>query len=383
MKKSFLLMMVALLVFACAPKDRAVVDVLVKNASDKEIVLSKLHVNQIKVVDTLKLDSKGAVRYNVPVGEATPEFYYLSYGKKRLVSLLLCGGDKVKVSVDTLGQGLEIEGSEESVRLAGIESEAHSFTAQFDSLSYALVDAVNAKDSKKANELQYALGRHFIKYKRSAVAEIMKNPYSFTNVTLLYQKLNENLPLFGDVTDVAYFKRVKDSLQSVYPNSVYVMSLKEEVARLENTLALTNRLKEAQEQAYPELSLPDINAKEQKLSSLLGKPFVLVFWVSSVAQQKMFNHDLKELYSKYHPKGLEIYQVSADVDKAAWATVVKEQQLPWINVCDGFGAQSISLHTYGITTLPAMFIFDKQGTIVAKNIFEKGALDRELAKLSY
>ena len=289
----------------------------------------------------------------------------------------------MKVSVDTLGQGLEIEGSEESVRLAGIESEAHSFTAQFDSLSYALVDAVNAKDSKKANELQYALGRHFIKYKRSAVAEIMKNPYSFTNVTLLYQKLNENLPLFGDVTDVAYFKRVKDSLQSVYPNSVYVMSLKEEVARLENTLALTNRLKEAQEQAYPELSLPDINAKEQKLSSLLGKPFVLVFWVSSVAQQKMFNHDLKELYSKYHPKGLEIYQVSADVDKAAWATVVKEQQLPWINVCDGFGAQSISLHTYGITTLPAMFIFDKQGTIVAKNIFEKGALDRELAKLSY
>ena len=71
-------MMVALLVFACAPKDRAVVDVLVKNASDKEIVLSKLQVNQIKVVDTLKLDSKGAVRYNVPVGEATPEFYYLS-----------------------------------------------------------------------------------------------------------------------------------------------------------------------------------------------------------------------------------------------------------------------------------------------------------------
>ena len=216
-----------------------------------------------------------------------------------------------------------------------------------------------------------------------AVADIMKNPYSFTNVTLLYQQLNENLPLFGDMTDVAYFKRVADSLQTVYPNSVYVRSLKDEVAKKENMLALSNRLKAAEELAYPELSLPDTKSEVHKLSSLLGKPFILIFWTSTVAQQKMFNHDLKELYKKYNPKGLEIYQVSADVDKASWATIVKEQELPWINVCDGFGAQSTALHTYGVSTLPAMFIFDKEGTIVAKNIFDKAALERELAKLSY
>lgn len=383
MKKSFLLVMAALSIVSCGPKDSAVVNVEVPGAAGKEIVLSKLQVNQIKVVDTLKLDSKSAVKYNVSVAEDMPDFYYLSYNRKRLASMLLKGGDKVNVSVDTLGGDLKIEGSEESVKLAEIEAKVHQFTAKFDSLSYELVSAVEANESEKVDRLQHELGRHFIAYKRAAVADIMKNPYSFTNVTLLYQQLNENLPLFGDMTDVAYFKRVADSLQTVYPNSVYVRSLKDEVAKKENMLALSNRLKAAEELAYPELSLPDTKSEVHKLSSLLGKPFILIFWTSTVAQQKMFNHDLKELYKKYNPKGLEIYQVSADVDKASWATIVKEQELPWINVCDGFGAQSTALHTYGVSTLPAMFIFDKAGTIVAKNIFDKAALDRELAKLSY
>ena len=64
-------------------------------------------------------------------------------------------------------------------------------------------------------------------------------------------------------------------------------------------------------------------------------------------------------------------------------TVVKEQELPWINVCDGLGANSIALHTYGITTLPTMFVFNKEGDVVAKNVFDKAALDKELSKLSY
>lgn len=383
MKKSFLSALAALVLFSCGPKESATINVDIQGAGSKEVVLSKLYVNQIKVLDTLKLNSNGAGKYTVAVGEQTPDFFYLSYNRKRLASLVLKGGDKVSVSVDTLGQNLAVEGSEESVRLAEIENKVHSFTAKFDSLSHELISAVEAKDNKKAEELQYAVSRHFIKYKRAAVAEIMNNPYSFTNVTLMYQKLNENLPLFGDLTDVAYFKRVSDSLKSVYPNSVYVKSLQDEATRLENVMALNNRIKTAEQLAYPELSLPDTQAQTQKLSSLLGKPFVLVFWTSTNAEQKMFNHELKELYAKYSPKGLQIYQVSADVDKAAWATVVKEQELPWISVCDGFGAQSIALHTYGIQKLPSMFIFDKQGNIVAKDIFNKASLDKELAKLAY
>ncbi|MBR4882515.1 MAG: hypothetical protein IKU18_01415, partial [Bacteroidales bacterium] len=288
MKKSFLLALAATALFSCGPKDSATVNVDVQGAGSKEVVLSKLHVNQVKVLDTVKLNANGAGKFSVKVGEQTPDFFYVSYNRKRLASLVVKGGDKVRVSVDTLGNNLVIKGSDESVRLAEIEGKVYEFTAKFDSLSYELVAAVEAKDNKKSDELQRALARHFIKYKRAAVTEIMKNPYSFSNVSLMYQKLNENLPLFGDIADVAYFKSVADSLQTVYPNSVYVKSMQEEAARLENIMAFNNRLKSAQEQAYPELALPDTQAQTQKLSSLLGKPFVLIFWTSTNAQQKMF-----------------------------------------------------------------------------------------------
>ena len=239
MKKSFLSALAALVLFSCGPKESATINVDIQGAGSKEVVLSKLYVNQVKVLDTLKLNSNGAGKYTVAVGEQTPDFFYLSYNRKRLASLILKGGDKVSVSVDTLGQNLTVEGSEESVRLAEIENKVHSFTAKFDSLSHELVSAVEAKENKKAEELQYAVARHFIKYKRAAVTEIMKNPYSFTNVTLMYQKLNENLPLFGDIADVAYFKRVADSLKTIYPNSAYVKSLQDEATRLENVMALS------------------------------------------------------------------------------------------------------------------------------------------------
>lgn len=41
---------------------------------------------------------------------------------------------------------------------------------------------------------------------------------------------------------------------------------------------------------------------------------------------------LLPVYDKYHSKGLEIYSVGVTADKALWASVVKNQNLPWINV---------------------------------------------------
>ena len=65
------------------------------------------------------------------------------------------------------------------------------------------------------------------------------------------------------------------------------------------------------------------------------------------------------VYNEFHDRGFEIYAVSLDVDKTAWATVVRSQQLPWINVCDTRGDQSPVITQYGLTALPtAYFLVD-------------------------
>ena len=189
------------------------------------------------------------------------------------------------------------------------------------------------------------------------------------------------LPIFGGENDYLLFKRVHDSLQTVYPNSVYVKSLQDQISAAEGLRLLTKKMEEAGETSFPNIVLPDINAKDVELASLEGKPFILMFWAAADANQKMFNNELKEVYKKYKSAGLEIYQVSVDSDKTAWATAVKEQELPWISVCDGKGTGSIALATYNVTSIPAIYVFNKKGEIVeSKQLFSRTRIEEAVKK---
>lgn len=371
----------SLFLAGCAKDDTASLQFNIEGAGNREIILSKLSVNRIDVVDTLKTDAGGAARYEAAVAADAPEFFYVSYNRKRLASLIVKGGDKITVNVDTLGNSLTVKGSDESVLLSEIEKEIYSSTARFDSLAIAISDAAEADDRPLYERLNKEINSLYVTEKREAIKRIMSNPKSFTNVILLYRRFSDNLALFADNMDFIYFKTAYDSLSPLYPNSAYVKSLKNDADNLQRLVELGNRLSEASELAYPELEMPDTESRMHKLSSLQGKPFILLFWSAANAEQKMYNLELKKIYDRYAGAGLNIYQVCVDSDKALWASVVKEQQLPWINVCDGRGASSQALATYALQRIPAMFIFDSEGNIVEKDQFDTAKLSRTLARL--
>jgi hypothetical protein len=106
---------------------------------------------------------------------------------------------------------------------------------------------------------------------------------------------------------------------------------------------------------------------------------MLLFWSASDNAQKMLNAELLQLYNKYKGKGFQIYEVCVDTDKTNWASVVRN--LPWINVCDGMGASSVAISTYNVANVPSMFLFDKNGTIAGKDIFNMKNLDIAISKL--
>ena len=101
-----------------------------------------------------------------------------------------------------------------------------------------------------------------------------------------------------------------------------------------------------------------MEGKNIKLSDVESPVTLLYFW-SSTAEQKMFNiTSLVPLYEEFHPKGLEIYSVCLDTDKTTWAAAVRNQKLPWVNVCDTRGVQSPYIGSYGIGALPMMWMLD-------------------------
>jgi peroxiredoxin len=238
-------------------------------------------------------------------------------------------------------------------------------------LAYRIDEAVNPE---YAMELRSQLGKEYVSYYRSRVKYVMENSRSLSVVPIFYQVLGAELPLFGLATDAIHMKNAADSLALVYPDSKYVKALRKESDRRFGFLELQNRIVTAGEISYPEIELPDTKGQKRKLSEVDAKVIMLAFWTAEDAAQKMFNLDiLKPVYEEFHSKGFEIYQVSLDVDKGLWAQVVKEQQLPWISVCDSRGAASEYAAIYNLPALPAFFII-ANGELVDGSVIDENSL---------
>lgn len=350
---------------ACSNAAR--IDGEVEQASSSEVIVKLLDINKYDVLDTVAVDASGKFSYKLDVEKGQPEFVYLFHGDKKIASLLLSQGDNVYVKADTLGN-YEVAGSEESVKLAQVEKDYADVIRKIDSYAVALEGATDEKTA----EINKAILNEYISYYRSRVKYIMENSSSLTIIPVFYQVLGENLPVFGQLTDAIHFTNACDTLEMVYPDSKYVKALRKEADVRKSQLELNSYLNTAEQIGYPDVELPNVKGEKVKLSTVDAKVVIVHFWTSTQADQKMFNMDvLLPLYNEYHKKGLEIYQVALDADKVNWANVMKEQKLPWINVCDGLGADSPYVLLYNLGALPSMYIISDGDLVDGKVVDEK------------
>lgn len=374
--KSIMLMAAAAAMAACTTG--AKIDGTVETAPSSEVIVKLLDVNRYQVLDTVATDASGRFSYKVEVDKGQPEFIYLFYKDTKIASLLLEAGDKVDVKADTLGN-FAVEGSEESLKLAAVEKD---HAAAYGRLAAIASKLEKAADAEEVAALNRQISKEYVEYYRNCVKYVLANSKSLTAVPVLYQNFGADLPVFAQNTDAIHFMNVSDSLAAVYPESKYVKALKKEAERRYGYLELEARLQDAQEVGFPDIVLPDINAQKIKLSEVDSKVIMVYFWTVNDAAQKMFNLDfLKSIYDDYHKKGFEIYQIALDPDKTQWAQVVKQQNLPWINVCDALGADSPYVTLYNLAALPAAFII-ADGDLVDGQVVDEKSLRKLLDKLT-
>ena len=374
--KSIMLMAAAAAMAACTTV--AKIDGTVETAPSSEVIVKLLDVNRYQVLDTVATDASGRFSYKVEVEKGQPEFIYLFYKDTKIASLLLEAGDKVDVKADTLGN-FAVEGSEESLKLAAVEKD---HAAAYGRLAAIASKLEKASDAEEVAALNRQISKEYVDYYRNCVKYVLANSKSLTAVPVLYQNFGADLPVFAQNTDAIHFMNVSDSLATVYPESKYVKALKKEAERRYGYLELEARLQDAQEVGFPDIVLPDINAQKIKLSEVDSKVIMVYFWTVNDAAQKMFNLDfLKSIYDDYHKKGFEIYQIALDPDKTQWAQVVKQQNLPWINVCDALGADSPYVTLYNLAALPAAFII-ADGDLVDGQVVDEKSLRKLLDKLT-
>lgn len=365
----------AVVLAAASCSNVAKIDGNVEQAASSEVIVKLLNVNKFETLDTVAVDASGRFSYDVEIKEGQPEFVYLFHGDRKIASLLLSEGEKVSVKADTLGNWT-VSGSEESEKLAQVEKDFATVSSKIDALASQMEGASDAQ----IVELNKKITQEYIAYYRDRVKYVMQNSKSLTVVPVFYQVLGESLPVFGQLTDGIHFSNICDSLETVYPSSRYVQTLRKEAQARKDQMTLNARIGAAEEIGFPDINLPDAKGEKVRLSDVEAKVILVHFWTPSEASQKMFNLDvLKPVYDDYHKKGFEIYQVALDTDKAGWANVLKEQNLPWINVCDGLGAGSPYVLLYNIGALPATFII-ADGELVDGEVMDEKSFRKLLDK---
>lgn len=128
----------------------------------------------------------------------------------------------------------------------------------------------------------------------------------------------------------------------------------------------------------PQFSLESLDGHRLSLADYHGKTLVVTFWASWCGPCRLEMPLLAGFYQQTHGSGsnFEIVAISVDSEKNAAANAAKTLKIPFPVLLDPDSRVSDS---YGVDSIPMMFVIDKTGKVTHSHVGFEPGLDMLLA----
>ena len=357
---------VMLLLFtACKKNSDFTVEGVVSGADGQMMYLENVGVSTVELMDSVKLTAAGKFSFTKP-RPAFPDFYRLRLNNQ-LINFSVDSTETISFVADagTFATSYSVEGSEickaiKNITLAQLDANQAIHRLRKESESGLLADSVYSRQVLEAAEA----------YKDVARKYIYSAPMSAAAYFALFQQI-DGLLFFDlyDKNDSKAYGAVATSFDHYYPESprakhLYNLALQSiKVIRSQRPMDLDKV--EKKEVSFLDIELPDVHGENTKLSSVATGKVVLINFTAYMSEwSPALNMEFGDLYTRYHDKGLEIYQISLDSDLHFWKNAASN--LPWACVRDPQSVYSQTAALYNVKQLPAIFILDRKGNLVKR-----------------
>jgi len=347
--KKLIILLAAVLIAGCAPKDQYTLKIALKDAADQKVILQKSVNRELVTIDSVQLDNagKGIMQGKIDIIEIL--YIKVDNNDIRPVPIFLDNGSyKVTGRSDSLsfeGKGLVSE-------FVDYNNMIKKFNDETNLLSDKYQEANMKGDSEAISRIYAAYDSIEAKWKQADSLYIVENTSSHVAVYLLMRSFFE--------MDAEQLEKALSIYDESVHNSRYYQFMDEKLKAMKRV---------AIGEPYVDFTLPAPDSTMLELSSLIGENVLMIdFWASWCRPCRMANPEVVGIYNAYRDKGFDILGVSLDRNRESWLKAIEDDGLVWHHVSDLKYWDSEGAALYAVSSIPHTVIIDRKGVIRAKNL---------------